>query len=246
MVLEKPMMARLDGRSAEQIRPITIIPSIYPQAAGSVLFRLGTTHVLAAVTLVSGVPPFLKNSGKGWLTAEYAMLPAATALRSTRESMACKRNGRSIEIARIIGRSLRSVVDLTTIGEKTIVVDCDVLNADGGTRVASLCAAQLALLLAQKQWLATGLLAAPIIREELAAIAVGVAQSGEILVDLTAAEDNAIVADYNFVLTAAGSIIEVQGTAEQRPITWAECEQLQCAAQEAVQQIISSYRTIVA
>lgn len=238
-------MARLDGRQPHELRVIEITQGIYPQAAGSVLWRQGLTQILVGVTIGQGVPPFLKNSGKGWLTAEYAMLPASTAVRTNREFSSCKRNGRSIEIARLIGRSLRSVVDLSSFGERTIAVDCDVLSADGGTRVASLCAAQLALLLAQQQWLSSGLITKPVVQQELAAVAVGVNAAGEIVVDLTAAEDNAIVADYNFVLTS-DAVIEIQGTAEQRPIAWADCERMHDLARGAVQEIIGTYRRIVA
>lgn len=234
-------MSRLDGRSADQLRPITITPDIYPQAAGSVLFRMGTTQILAAVTLTQGVPPFLRNSGTGWLTAEYSMLPASTSVRTTRETAGCKRNGRNVEIARIIGRAFRAVVDFKSLGERTINIDCDVISADGGTRVASICAAQYALLLAQQRWLDAKIITKPVVQQIIAATAVGLAQDGQLLVDLTAQEDNQIASDYNFVLSSDGAIVELQGTAELKPMQWAQLQQMYELARNAAGQIMQHY-----
>lgn len=210
------MIERLDGRSFKELRPLSLQTNIYPHADGSVLISMGHTRVLCSVTVVNNVPPFLRGKGSGWLTAEYAMLPAATHERTAREN-GCKRNGRSIEIARMIGRCLRTTVDLSTFGERTIHIDCDVLSADGGTRVAGLLGAQIALLLAEKHWLAERKIKTPICLHRLAPIAIG-AQDDQIIVDLTYQEDMGIDVDYTVIVTDNGSIIEVQGAAERRAI----------------------------
>lgn len=207
------------GRSNNELRPLklTCNPLDYP--AGSVLIEFGKTKVLCAVSLVPGVPSFLRNKGKGWLTAEYSMLPAATSIRTARESVTLKRSGRSVEISRMIGRSLRLVVDLDKIGERTIHIDCDVIQADGGTRSAAITGACQALLLADKRWIDTQKIDSSIIKNEIVAISAGIL-NGNLLVDLDAAEDNNIETDINFVFTKNGDLVEVQGTAEQEPISW--------------------------
>jgi ribonuclease PH len=180
---------------------------------------MGKTKVLCAVSLQQGVPHFLRGKKTGWLTAEYSLLPASTPIRTVREITANKRNGRTIEISRVIGRALRSVVNLDPLGEQTIFIDCDVLQADGGTRTACITGAYLALKAAVAQWLHRGIISETILIDELAAISVGLAQD-TVLLDLDFIEDSATEADFNFVLTRSGKIIELQGSAEKFPIKW--------------------------
>jgi ribonuclease PH len=228
------MIVRADGRRYNQLRPLHFVPSIYPYACGSVLFSIGNTRILCAVTRETGVPSFLRGKKKGWLTAEYALLPASTTTRSAREITAMKRQSRSVEISRLIGRALRSIVNLQEFGEHTITVDCDVLQADGGTRAASITAASLALQLAEKKWLASGVITKPIIRERVIGISAGLSSDSQHLLDLNAAEDNAVLADFNFVFSESGGIIEVQGCAEQSPITGKQMQELIMIAQQSV------------
>lgn len=210
---------RLDERSADELRSIVVTYNTFGYGDGSVLFELGKTKVLCTVSLSPGVPPFLRGSGTGWLTAEYGMLPTATHTRTQRESGALKKSGRSVEISRLIGRSLRAIVDLKKLKDCTITVDCDVLQADGGTRTACITGAYLALCQAQKQWLERKQIGYPVIMDALAAISVGV-KDDTVLLDLNYEEDCSVDADYNFVLTKSGSIIEIQGTAEYTPVSW--------------------------
>lgn len=210
---------RHDGRRHDELRPIKVSHHVFGYAPGSILFELGNTKVLCAVTLQPGVPPFLKGQKVGWLTAEYAMLPTATLIRSPRDGTTQKKNGRAIEISRLISRSLRSVVDLTKLGERTIQIDCDVLQADGGTRTASITGAYLALEKAVEHWLLTGEITESILIDAVGAVSIGFLNE-TILVDLDFHEDSTIDADYNFVLTHAGKIIEIQGTAERKAINW--------------------------
>jgi ribonuclease PH len=229
---------RADNRRCNQLRELHVTYNIFEFAGGSVLFELGKTKVLCAVTIQPGVPPFLKGKKLGWLTAEYAMLPASTQLRSARESEAGRRNGRSVEISRFIGRSLRAVVDVTKLGERTIIVDCDVLQADGGTRTACITAAGLALEAAQRQWQENGVIVAPIMTNGIVALSVGL-RKGIPLVDLDFEEDSSIDADFNIVFTRSGSLIEIQGSAERCPYTLEQFAQVQLVAVEAAQQIIA-------
>src|SRR5579863_1352513 len=164
---------RKDGRTAQQLRTTSVTHGVYDYAAGSVLFEMGQTKVLCAVSIQNGVPQFLRGKGTGWLTAEYALLPMATTTRTQRESTLARKDGRSVEIARFIGRCFRSVVDLSVFGEKTITIDCDVLQADGGTRTASITGAFIALLMAQKKWIHARLIEKPFIKENITAVSVG-------------------------------------------------------------------------
>lgn len=222
----KATLQRTDGRGLNQMRDIRITYNVFEYAAGSVLFELGKTKVLCAVTLQQGVPPFLKGKRVGWLTAEYAMLPAATNSRSARESELGRRNGRSVEISRFIGRSLRTIVDLNKIGERTIIIDCDILQADGSTRTACITAASLALEQAQKQWLASGIISTPILLDSVAAVSIGL-RDGNLLVDLNFEEDSSIDADFNIVLTRSGNFIEIQGAAERCSYTFEQLVRVQ-------------------
>lgn len=216
---------RTNNRSYNQLRNIKVSYNVFGYAPGSILFELGNTKVLCTVTMAAGVPPFLKGTKTGWLTAEYAMLPNSGHTRAVRESSQAKRNDRAVEISRLIGRSLRAVVDLSVIGERTIFVDCDVLQADGSTRTASITGACLALKMAIKNWLVSGELARDILTEDVAAISVGITNK-QALLDLDYDEDSQIDADYNFVLTKSGSVIEIQGSAEKNTISWDQFEQM--------------------
>jgi len=227
-------MQRIDGRLPEEIRKSRVLYDVYRYAPGSTLFSWGDTTVLSAVTLQAGVPSFLKGKHAGWLTAEYAMLPAATHVRMTRDSSAVKRNGRGIEISRLIGRVLRSVINLSHLGENTITIDCDVLHADGGTRTAAINGAFLALRAAQARWLRNGTIKAPLLREDIAAISVGVVDS-EVMIDLTYAEDSAAQADCNFVLTRSGKVIEIHNSSEREPLLWEQVIRAQTLAQQGIQ-----------
>lgn len=216
---------RLDDRAPDELRHLKVTYDIFPYAAGSVLFEMGKTKVLCSVTLQSGVPHFLRGKRRGWLTAEYSLLPASTPIRTVREVTANKRNGRTIEISRLIGRSLRSVCNLQILGEQTIFIDCDVLQADGGTRTACITGSYLALKAAQTIWLEQNMIPCHFLKDELVAVSVGVSNHGAFL-DLDFAEDNAIDADFNFVLTRGGGVVEVQGAAEKEPLTWEAFENM--------------------
>lgn len=208
-------MIRADSRAADELRPLTIEEGAQPHAAGSVLIRMGGTHVLCGVSIEERVPPFLLGTGQGWITAEYGMLPCATHSRGRREAVAGV-SGRTYEIQRLIGRSLRMMVDLRTLGEYTLRVDCDVLNADGGTRCASITGAALALRQALARMAADGRLAVMPAILPVAAVSVGVV-GGEVLLDLAYGEDSAAEVDANFVMAGDGRWIEMQCTAEGRP-----------------------------
>ena len=204
------------GREAAELRPVRIIPNVAKFAAGSARIELGDTHVLCTASLSEGVPGWLRGSGRGWLTAEYSMLPGATPTRTQREAVRGKQGGRTMEIQRLIGRSLRSVVDLGIIGERTIAVDCDVLQADGGTRTASISGAYVAVnQVAQKLQKTLRLNELPFF-DSIAAISVGVVD-GQILLDLDYEEDSAAAVDMNVVMTGDGRLVEVQATAEGEP-----------------------------
>lgn len=218
-------MRRAFDRLHDQLRDVKISYNVFGYAPGSVLFELGNTKILCSVTLQPGVPPFLKGSKTGWLTAEYAMLPTSGRIRSARESTQAKRNDRAVEISRLIGRSLRCVVNLAAYGERTIFVDCDVLQADGSTRTASITGAYIALRMAVQQWLATGELAQDILTDAVVAVSAGM-HNGTALLDLDFQEDTMLDADYNFVFTKTQKIIEIQGAAEKKAISWQDFDQL--------------------
>lgn len=218
--MQRKLQSRFGGRAYNEVRPLSISYDVYGYALASVLLEMGKTKVFCAITIQNNVPPFLRGKKQGWLTAEYNMLPSATQVRTVREVSSANRNGRSVEISRLIGRSLRSILDLSKIGEQTIVVDCDVLQADGGTRTACLTGAFLALELAIKRL--SNIKEEDrnaIIKDRLVALSAGVS-GNQILLDIDAAEDTNIDADFNFVLTESDKIIEVQGTAEHHAIEW--------------------------
>ena len=204
------------GREWNQLRDFRITKDYLEFSDGSVLVEMGRTRVICAATLEDRVPPFLKNSGKGWLTAEYAMLPASTQKRSPRESTSGKIGGRTHEIQRLIGRSLRAVTDLRAFGERTITVDCDVIQADGGTRTAAITGAFVALVTLLRRMKERGVVSAIPVTDYVSAVSVGIV-GGQLLLDLDYAEDSGAEVDMNVVMTGSGLFIEVQGTAEARP-----------------------------
>lgn len=214
---------RLDGRLHDQLRDVTLTVNAFGYAPGNLLFQIGQTKVLCSVTMQTGVPPFLKGKKTGWLTAEYAMIPTATKQRTDRPSNAIKQQGRSVEISRLIARVLRSVVDLSVLGERTITVDCDVLQADGGTRSAAITGGCVALQLAQQYWLRGGLIERPFLKDSVAAVSVGMMHK-DALLDLNAIEDNGIDNDFNFVISKSGAIVEIQGSAEKMLLSWEDFE----------------------
>jgi len=207
---------RPSGRAPDEMRTIEMIPGFSRHAEGSCLVKFGDTHVLVTASLEERVPPFLRGKGEGWVTAEYGMLPRATHTRGSREAAKGKQSGRTQEIQRLIGRSLRTIVDLKALGERQITIDCDVLQADGGTRTASISGAWVALRIAVDKLMADGLLTADPIRAQVAAISCGVYE-GTAVLDLDYPEDSAAETDANFVMTDKGGIVEVQGTAERDP-----------------------------
>ena len=204
---------RTDNRSAGEMRPVEIIPGWLKTAEGSALIKIGNTHVLCAASVEDSVPQFLRGAGKGWVTAEYSMLPRATAKRSPREVVKGRPSGRTHEIQRLIGRALRSVVDLAALGERTVILDCDVIQADGGTRTAAITGAFVALALALGRYVQFGALRKMPLYDYLAATSVGLVR-GEVLLDLCYEEDSQADVDMNLVMTGSGRFVEVQATAE--------------------------------
>ena len=207
---------RPSGRAPEAMRPVTLEPGVAKYAEGSCLAKFGDTQVLCTASVEERVPPFLRNTGKGWVTAEYGMLPRSTATRTDREAARGRQSGRTQEIQRMIGRSLRAVIDLTRLGERQIRIDCDVLQADGGTRTAAVTGSYVALHQACQRLVSAGLLPGLPLRDSVAAISCGVI-AGSAVLDLDYAEDSKAETDANFVLTGSGGIVEVQATAEGAP-----------------------------
>lgn len=232
---------RNDGRSAAALRPVKITRNFTKHAEGSVLIEFGDTKVLCTASVEESVPPFLRGKGTGWVTAEYAMLPRATHTRSSREAAKGKQTGRTLEIQRLIGRSLRAVTDLGKLGERSIYIDCDVIQADGGTRTASITGAYVALVDALTTLKVKGLLAEIPLKEAVAAVSVGIV-GGEALLDLNYLEDSSAEVDMNFVITSSGRFVEVQGTAEAEPFTSAEMDIMRDLALEGVQQLFAFQR----
>lgn len=231
-------MTRSYKRKYDQLRPLKLTTDVAGNADGSVLFEIGRTKVLCTVSLSNTVPPFLRGKNKWWITASYALLPSSTKVRVERESNA-KRNERSVEISRLIGRSLRAIVNLNDKNsEKTIHIDCDVIQADGGTRTACITGAFVALCLAEKKWLSNGILEKSIIKDEIAAISGGIYNDKPML-DIDFVEDSNGIADFNFIMTRSGDIIEIQGCAEQRPISWQQVDALRRLAYTGVEHLLS-------
>ena len=232
---------RPSGRTPDQLRAISMEPGFSKYAEGSCLVRFGDTHVLCTASIDEKVPSFLRNSGKGWVTAEYGMLPRSTHTRTDREAAKGKQSGRTQEIQRLIGRSLRSITDLAAMGERQIKVDCDVLQADGGTRTASITGAYVALHLAFQSLVKAGVLPAIPLTGQVAAVSCGLYKGTPVL-DLDYAEDSNCQADSNFVLTAEGRIVEIQGTAEEHPFSQDEFLALLGLASKGVVELAEAQR----
>ena len=237
--------ARTDGRGPDELRPVTITPNYLPYAEGSVLIEMGNTRVVCAASLEDRVPPFLRNSGQGWLTAEYAMLPRATQTRTSREIGRGGPSGRTHEIQRLIGRSLRAIADLKALGERTITIDCDVLQADGGTRTAAITGAYVAFALASRHLLKSGKIQRSITTDQVAAISVGIVGNTPLL-DLKYDEDSRAEVDMNVVCTGDGRFIELQGTAEREPFSRSQMDDLVALASRGIETLIGIQKTILA
>jgi ribonuclease PH len=233
---------RKDKRTVDQLRTTKITPNISPYAEGSALIEIGNTKVICTASVEERVPPFLRNSGKGWVTAEYAMLPRATQSRTQRETQ--RPSGRTQEIQRLIGRSLRAVVDTKTLGERQIFIDCDVILADGGTRCASITGAYVALALACRKLVSNGILKRSPLLSEVAAVSVGIVDETPIL-DLCYIEDSSAEVDMNIVCTGAGKFIELQGTAERAPFNREQMDQMLVLAEKGVNHLFTIQRQVL-
>lgn len=229
-------MKRADGRKYDELRPVEIITGYQSFAEGSALIKLGRTHVLCSVSVEERVPPFLKGSGTGWITAEYAMLPRATVTRSQRDAVAGRVGGRSQEIQRLIGRSLRAVADLAELGERTLIVDCDVIQADGGTRTAAITGAYVALHQALGTLKNMGVISSLPLKSAVAATSVGIVNT-YMMLDLCYDEDSQAAVDFNVVMTGKGEFVEIQGTAEGRPFKRAAVDDLLTLAEKGIRRL---------
>lgn len=238
------MIYRSDNRAADQMRPVTIVADYITAAEGSVLIEVGNTRVICTASVEETVPTFLRNTGKGWVSSEYGMLPRSTLTRTPREVSRGRASGRTHEIQRLIGRSLRAVTDLERLGERTIWIDCDVIQADGGTRTASITGAFVALGLALEKLVDAGTLTSVPLRDFLAAISVGIVD-GEILLDLSYEEDSRADVDMNFVMTAGRKLVEVQATAEHQVFDEEQLNQMIALASQGVQQLIAKQQAIL-
>lgn len=235
---------RFDNRNDDQLRPIQITPNVNKYAEGSILIEVGDTKVICTATVEERVPPFMRNGGKGWVTAEYSMLPRATESRTIRESSKGKLSGRTMEIQRLIGRALRSVVELEKLGERSIWLDCDVIQADGGTRTASITGAFVAMVLAMGKLKEQGLIETIPVRDFLAATSVGIYEGRPIL-DLSYIEDSQVQVDMNIVQTGAGKFVELQGTGEESPFTSEELEQMLRLGRKGILEIIDLQKRVL-
>ena len=237
------IVTRKDGREASELRPVRITKHIQQGPQGSVLIEMGKTKVLCAATVEDHVPPFLRGMGTGWLHAEYALLPSATAVRTPREAARGKQSGRTQEIQRLIGRSLRAVTDTAALGERTIILDCDVIQADGGTRTAAITGSFVALTLACETFYKPG---NPFpVKDFLAAVSVGLSQDGEPILDLCYEEDSHAAVDMNVVMTGAGQFVEIQGTGEGRPFTRPEHDTMLALAESGIDALISYQKDVL-
>jgi ribonuclease PH len=235
---------RTDGRAPHELRTVNITPGFLPYAEGSVLIQMGNTRVICSASLEDRVPPFLRNSGQGWLTAEYSMLPRSTQARTSRETGRGGPSGRTHEIQRLIGRSLRAVADMKSLGERTITIDCDVVQADGGTRTAAITGAYVAFALASKYLVASGKISRPLTINQVAAISVGIVSNTPLL-DLKYDEDSRAEVDMNVVCTGDGRFIEVQGTAEREPFSQAQMDELLALATSGIETLIGVQKDII-
>ncbi len=239
-----PMFYRSDNRAPDQMRPVNIIPNFIHTAEGSVLIEVGNTRVICTASIEEAVPPFLRNRGKGWISSEYSMLPRATLTRTPREVSKGRPSGRTHEIQRLIGRSLRAVTDLERMGERTIWIDCDVIQADGGTRTASITGAFVALGLALEKLVDAGTLTSVPLKDFVAAVSVGMVE-GEILLDLCYEEDSRADVDMNFVMTAGRKFVEVQATAEHQVFDEQHLNKMLAVASQGVQALIARQQAVL-
>jgi ribonuclease PH len=238
------MVYRSDNRAPDQMRPVNIVPNYISTAEGSCLIELGNTRVICTATIEDAVPQFLRNSGNGWVTAEYGMLPRSTLTRSPREVTKGRPSGRTHEIQRLIGRSLRAVTDATKLGERTLFIDCDVIQADGGTRTASITGAFVAMGLAMTAMVDSGALAAAPIRDYVAATSVGIVD-GVAMLDLGYEEDSRADVDMNMVITGSGKMVEVQATAEHQPFDDGQLVQMMSMARKGIESLIERQRALL-
>lgn len=236
---------RADGRKAEELRPVRIMPGYIKHADGSVLIEVGDTRVICTAKLENKAPAFLRNSGKGWITAEYGMLPSSSQVRISREAARGRIGGRTHEIQRLIGRSLRAIADLASLEERTVWIDCDVIQADGGTRTASITGAYVALAQAVHRWLKQGVIERDLLRDSVAAVSVGVVD-GHVLLDLNYEEDSRAEVDMNFVMTGSGKFVEVQGTAESSPFTKKRLDQMAEIAHQGIRELLGAQKKVLA
>jgi ribonuclease PH len=238
------MIYRSDNRAPDQLRPVNILTDFIHTAEGSVLIEVGNTRVICTASVEETVPAFLRNSGKGWISAEYSMLPRSTLTRTPREVNKGRPSGRTHEIQRLIGRSLRAVADLDRLGERTIWIDCDVIQADGGTRTASITGAFVALGLALEKMVEAGTLTSAPLKDYVAAVSAGIVD-GEVLLDLAYEEDSRADVDMNFVMTAGHKLVEVQATAEHQVFDEAQLARMQAFAKQGVQQLIAKQQAVL-
>ncbi len=237
-------MKRVDGRTYDELRPIKIVPGYQSFAEGSALIKLGKTHVLCSVSVEERVPPFLKGSGTGWITAEYAMLPRATVTRSQRDSTLGRVGGRNQEIQRLIGRSLRAIADLDSLGERTLMVDCDVIQADGSTRTAAITGSYVALYQAAETLQSMGLLSSMPLKSAVAAVSVGI-MGNNMIMDLCYDEDARAAVDFNVVMTRQGEFVELQGTAEGKPFSRQTIDDLLALAEKGIRQLFQAQQAVL-
>ena len=238
------MIYRSDNRAPDQMRPVNIVPDFVSTAEGSCLIEVGNTRVICTASVEESVPGWMRNSGKGWVTSEYGMLPRSTLTRTPRESARGRQGGRTHEIQRLIGRSMRAVIDLTRLGERTIWIDCDVLQADGGTRTASITGAFVALGLAMQKLVEARTLKAAPIRDFVAATSVGIVD-GEIMLDLAYEEDSRAEVDMNVVATGSKKLVEVQATAEQKPFDDDQLQKMMDLARKGIEALVAKQQAIL-
>src|ERR1041384_2571403 len=238
------MFYRSDNRTPEQMRPVNVVPDFISTAEGSALIEIGNTRVICTASVEESVPGWMRNSGRGWVTSEYSMIPRSTLTRTPRDSARGRIGGRTHEIQRLIGRALRGVVDMKQLGERTIWLDCDVIQADGGTRTASITGAFIALGLAMQQLVEAGPLSAAPLRDYIAAISVGIVD-GEVLLDLNYEEDSRADVDMNFVMTGAKKMVEVQATAEHQVFDDQQLSKMLGLARQGVQSLIAKQQGIL-
>ncbi len=239
------MIYRSDNRAPDQLRPITITPDFISTAEGSCLIEIGNTKVICTASIEESVPGWMRNSGKGWITSEYSMIPRATLTRTPRESAKGRVGGRTHEIQRLIGRSLRAVADMKALGERSIFLDCDVIQADGGTRTASITGAYVALAMAMQRLVEAGTLKSVPLSDYVAATSVGIVD-GAIMLDLAYEEDSRADVDGNYVLTGSGKIIEVQTTAEHAPFEEAQLTAMLTLARKGIAELIEKQKAALA